>query len=144
VLSYPSGSTAYNRALIMLAVVLRQRRSQSGTRWRRLNAGGQAWLVVAYSRKGETYTDLACGSRSAPRRSTAICTTVHGQRGSARPRALLLMACAPVRLQEVVPAEWPASGAPLRRSGDSGSGPARSQAGGSRAGLVAGFSLGGV
>jgi hypothetical protein len=51
--------TVSNRALIMLADVLRQRRSQIGTRWRRLDAGGQALLVVAYLRKGETYTDLA-------------------------------------------------------------------------------------
>jgi len=35
-----------NRALIMLADVLRQRRSQIGTRWRRLDASGQALLVV--------------------------------------------------------------------------------------------------
>jgi hypothetical protein len=61
VLSYPSGMTVSNRALIMLADVLRQRRSQIGTRWRRLDAGGQALLVVVYLRKGETYTDLACG-----------------------------------------------------------------------------------
>ncbi|MHA6802602.1 helix-turn-helix domain-containing protein [Salinifilum ghardaiensis] len=31
------------------------------TRWRRLEAGQQALLVVAYLRKGETYTDLAIG-----------------------------------------------------------------------------------
>lgn len=45
-LSYPSGMTVSNRALIMLADVLRQRRSQIGTRWRRLDASGQALLVV--------------------------------------------------------------------------------------------------
>jgi hypothetical protein len=50
-----------NRALIMLADLLRQRRTQRGTRWRRLDAGRQALLVVAYLRKGETYADLACG-----------------------------------------------------------------------------------
>jgi len=50
-----------NRALIMLADLLRQRRRQRGTRWRRLDAGRQALLVVAYLRKGETYADLACG-----------------------------------------------------------------------------------
>src|SRR3954467_1812730 len=50
-----------NRALIMLADLLRQRRAQRGTRWRRLAAGRQALLVVAYLRKGETYADLACG-----------------------------------------------------------------------------------
>jgi hypothetical protein len=50
-----------NRALIMLADLLRQRRTQRGTRWRRLDAGRQALLVVAYLRKGETYADLAGG-----------------------------------------------------------------------------------
>jgi hypothetical protein len=61
VLSYPSGMTVSNRALIMLADLLRSRRSQLGTRWRRLDAGQQALLTVAHLRKGETYADLACG-----------------------------------------------------------------------------------
>jgi hypothetical protein len=50
--------TASNRALIMLADGLRQRRTTLGTRWRRLDAGRHALLVVAYLRKGETYADL--------------------------------------------------------------------------------------
>jgi hypothetical protein len=53
--------TASNRALIMLADGLRQRRTTLGTRWRRLDAGRHALLVVAYLRKGETYADLAGG-----------------------------------------------------------------------------------
>jgi hypothetical protein len=61
VLSYPSGMTVSNRALIMLADALRQRRTTLGTRWRRLDAGAQALLVVAHLRKGETYADLARG-----------------------------------------------------------------------------------
>ncbi len=60
-LSYPSGMTVSNRALIMLADALRHRRTQLRTRWRRLAAGDQALLVVAHLRKGETYADLACG-----------------------------------------------------------------------------------
>ena len=60
-LSYPSGMTVSTRALIMLADALRHRRKQIRTRWRRLDPGDQALLVVAYLRKGETYTDLACG-----------------------------------------------------------------------------------
>ena len=59
--SYPSGMTVSNRALIMLADLLRQNRAQLKTRWRRLDAGQQALLVVAHLRKGETYTDLAVG-----------------------------------------------------------------------------------
>ncbi len=60
-LSYPSGMTVSNRALIMLADLLRAHRAQLRTRWRRLDAGQQALLTVAHLRKGETYADLACG-----------------------------------------------------------------------------------
>ena len=62
-LSYPSGMTVSNRALIMLADLLRAHRAQLRTRWRRLDAGQQALLTVAHLRKGETYADLACGFR---------------------------------------------------------------------------------
>ena len=60
-LSYPSGMTVSNRALIMLADLLRAHRAKLQTRWRRLDAGQQALLTVAHLRKGETYADLACG-----------------------------------------------------------------------------------
>jgi hypothetical protein len=50
-----------SRALTTLAEVLRRHRNQRATRWRKLSAGRQALLVVAYLRKGETYGDLACG-----------------------------------------------------------------------------------
>src|SRR3712207_5893437 len=55
--------TVYTRALGLLADALRRHRRQQSTRWRKLSAGRQALLVVAYLRKGETYTDLACGFR---------------------------------------------------------------------------------
>jgi hypothetical protein len=61
VLSYPSGMTVSSRALGVLSDALRARRKQLATRWRKLSVGRQALLVVAYLRKGETYTDLACG-----------------------------------------------------------------------------------
>ena len=59
--SYPAGITVSSRALITLTDALRQRRTQRGTRWRRLAVGQQALLVLAHLRKGETYTDLAIG-----------------------------------------------------------------------------------
>jgi Helix-turn-helix of DDE superfamily endonuclease len=59
--SYPAGITVSNHALITVSDALRQRRTLVGTRWRRLSAGQQALLVVAYLRKGETYADLAIG-----------------------------------------------------------------------------------
>jgi hypothetical protein len=46
--------TMSNRSLIMLADALRQRRTMPGTKWRRLDPGRQALLVVAHLRKGET------------------------------------------------------------------------------------------
>jgi Helix-turn-helix of DDE superfamily endonuclease len=61
VLSYPVRDERVQRALSMLADALRRRRNQRATRWRKLTAGRQALLVVAYLRKGESYADLACG-----------------------------------------------------------------------------------
>lgn len=60
-LSYPSGMSVSNRALNMLAEALRHERRTRQTRWRRLEAGQQALLVLAYLRKGDTYADLATG-----------------------------------------------------------------------------------
>lgn len=62
-LSYPSGMTVSTRALQLVAERLRRHRNEVGTRWRKLTAGRQALLVLAYLRKGESYTDLACGFR---------------------------------------------------------------------------------
>jgi hypothetical protein len=53
--------TVSSRALTTLTDALRRHRNQRATRWRKLSAGRQALLVVAYLRKGETYSDLACG-----------------------------------------------------------------------------------
>jgi DDE superfamily endonuclease/Helix-turn-helix of DDE superfamily endonuclease len=61
VLVYPSSMTVSNRALQVLADLLRHRRSAMGSRWRRLAPGQQALLVLGYLRKGETYSALAAG-----------------------------------------------------------------------------------
>lgn len=45
----------------MLDDLLRKNRTEPTTRWRRLQPGRQAPLVVAHLRKGETYADLAAG-----------------------------------------------------------------------------------
>ncbi|GAB2764979.1 transposase family protein [Salinifilum aidingensis] len=60
-LSYPSGMSVSSRAVNMLAEALRHNRRERGTRWRSLDPGEQALLVLAYLRKGETYADLAIG-----------------------------------------------------------------------------------
>jgi hypothetical protein len=59
--SYPAGISVSSRALITLTDALRQRRTQRGTRWRRLAVGQQALLALAHLRKGQTYADLATG-----------------------------------------------------------------------------------
>ena len=50
-----------SRSLNMLTEALRRERRARRTRWRRLEPGQQALLVLAYLRKGETYADLAGG-----------------------------------------------------------------------------------
>ena len=58
-LVYPAGLDVSTTHLRFLAGQLRARRRLIGTRWRRLSAGRQALLVLAYLRKNETYTALA-------------------------------------------------------------------------------------
>ena len=41
--------------------IIRRHRSAAGSRWRKLNPGKQALLVLAYLRKGETFAELAAG-----------------------------------------------------------------------------------
>jgi hypothetical protein len=61
VLSYPAAIPLSTRTLNRLAELLRQRRSARRSRWRRLNPGRQALLVLAHLRNGDTYTRLAAG-----------------------------------------------------------------------------------
>lgn len=60
-LSYPSAMTVSTQTLTLLTNALRRHRRELRSRWRRLEAGQQALLVLAHLRKGETYTDLATG-----------------------------------------------------------------------------------
>ena len=58
---YP-GTLALSRAhLTHLADLLRGHRNRIGSRWRRLEPGRQALLVLAHLRNGDTYTRLAEG-----------------------------------------------------------------------------------
>ena len=81
--SYPAGMTVSNRALIMLSDALRKNRATLGTRWRRLNPGQQALLVVAHLRKGET--SPRSGYRVRDRHDDGV--PLH-PRGPRRPRRL--------------------------------------------------------
>lgn len=47
--------------LTYLAGVIRRHRAAIGTRWRRLNPGQQAMLVLVHLRKGETFAEVAAG-----------------------------------------------------------------------------------
>jgi len=59
----------FNRAALPLscktlnyaAGIIRRHRKSIGSRWRKLNPGQQALLVLAYLRKGETFAGLAAG-----------------------------------------------------------------------------------
>jgi hypothetical protein len=50
-----------SRTLNHLADRIRSHRNQRRSRWRRLDAGGQALLALAHLRNGDTYTRLAAG-----------------------------------------------------------------------------------
>jgi len=50
-----------SRTLTYLSEIIRRHRSATGSRWRKLNPGEQALLVLVYLRKGETFAELAAG-----------------------------------------------------------------------------------
>jgi hypothetical protein len=60
-LTYPASIPLSTRTLAHLAERLRAHRTELGTRWRRLDPGRQALLVLAHLRNGDTYTRLAAG-----------------------------------------------------------------------------------
>ncbi len=68
-LSYPSGISVSSRCLTKLAEGLHQQLRERRTRWRRLEAGQQALLVLAYLRTAETMRAWLSRSSS----STACC-----------------------------------------------------------------------
>jgi hypothetical protein len=61
VLSYPSAITLSTRSLTHLADLIRAHRRRMRSRWRRLDPGRQALLVLAHLRNGDTCTRLAAG-----------------------------------------------------------------------------------
>jgi len=60
-LTYVASIPLSTRTLVYLSDLLRNRRNQLGSRWRRLDAGRQALLVLAHLRNGDSYTHLAAG-----------------------------------------------------------------------------------
>ncbi|MBB2747096.1 UNVERIFIED_ORG: hypothetical protein FHR35_006975 [Microbispora rosea subsp. rosea] len=60
-LSYPAAIPLSNRTLARLSELIRARRADRRSRWRRLKPGQQALLVLAHLRNGDTYARLAAG-----------------------------------------------------------------------------------
>ncbi len=60
-LSYPAAIPLSTRTLSRLADLIRAHRGQRRCRWRRLEPGRQALLVLAHLRNGDTYARLAAG-----------------------------------------------------------------------------------
>jgi DDE superfamily endonuclease/Helix-turn-helix of DDE superfamily endonuclease len=60
-LTYPASIPISTATLTHLSDLLRSAREVNGTRWRRLNPGRQALLVLAHLRNGDTYARLAAG-----------------------------------------------------------------------------------
>jgi len=61
VLFYRAALPLSSRTLTFVAGIIRRYRKSRGSRWRKLNPGQQALLVLACLRKGETFADLAAG-----------------------------------------------------------------------------------
>ena len=60
-LFYRAALPLSRKTLNYAAGIIRRHRKAIGSRWRKLNPGQQALLVLAYLRKGETFADLAAG-----------------------------------------------------------------------------------
>ncbi len=60
-LFYPAALPLSHQTLTYVTGIIRRRRVQTGSPWRKLAPGQQALLVLAYLRKGETFAELAAG-----------------------------------------------------------------------------------
>jgi hypothetical protein len=60
-LFYRAALPLSSRTLTFVSGIIRRHRASIGSRWRKLNPGRQALLVLACLRKGETFADLAAG-----------------------------------------------------------------------------------
>jgi hypothetical protein len=61
VLFYRAALPLSRKTLNFVAGIIRRHLKAIGSRWRRLNPGQEALLVLAYLRKGETFDELAAG-----------------------------------------------------------------------------------
>jgi hypothetical protein len=61
VLFYRAALPLSRKTLTFVSGIIRRHRASTGSRWRKLNHGQQALMVLAYLRKGETLAELAAG-----------------------------------------------------------------------------------
>ncbi|GAA0413448.1 hypothetical protein GCM10009530_77540 [Microbispora corallina] len=78
-LSYPAAIPLSNRTLARLAELIRVRRADRRSRWRRLQPGQQALLVLAHLRNEDTYARLPRAS-SVCKYSAALTSHAGGHR----------------------------------------------------------------
>ena len=62
-LFYRAALPLTRKTLTFVSGLIRRHRAAIGSRWRKLNPGQQALLVLVYLRKGETFAELAAGFR---------------------------------------------------------------------------------
>ena len=60
-LFYRAALPLSSRTLTYRFGIIRRHRSATGSRWRKLNPGKQALLVLVYLRKGETFAEVLMG-----------------------------------------------------------------------------------
>jgi hypothetical protein len=60
-LFYRAALPLSRKTLTFASGIIRRHRKAIGSRWRKLDPGQQALLVLAYLRKGETFAELAAG-----------------------------------------------------------------------------------
>jgi hypothetical protein len=76
-----------SQTLACTAGVIRRHRRQIGSPWRKLSAGQQALLALAYLRKSERFAELAAGVRRRHRHRLAVCDRDRGLAGRPVPQA---------------------------------------------------------
>ena len=96
-LFYPATLPLSRQTLTYTAGIIRRHRRHIGSPWRKLNAGRQALLVLAYLRRGETFAELAAGF-GVGRHRLAVRHRDSGTAGRPVP--------------EAAPGPWPPLGAP--------------------------------
>jgi Helix-turn-helix of DDE superfamily endonuclease len=70
-LFYRAALPLSSQTLTYVSGIIRRHRKSIGSRWRKLNPGQQALLVLVYLRKGETFAEFAAGFGMRPQHAPA-------------------------------------------------------------------------